>query len=145
MSTHTTRGFLVSPAKDPGPQPITITNNDAHPHTFSLQPVATQMVGKFCAPTAQAVAWFSGRKTASVPAGTTVSIPVSVAQTPSTPTDVAVKVAPVASAHDHVAVSFVAYAEEIAGGMHGKGCSVVRGVQPKQRSTASAPSSAHSS
>jgi hypothetical protein len=132
-------GFLVSPAKEPGPQPITIQNLDAKAHTYTLQPVQTVMSGKWCAPTPTPVAWFHVPSTVRVPAHKTVSVPVSVASKPSTPTDVAVRVEVAKAPGSHVAVSYVSYAQEIVGGLGGSGCAHVRGVAQKHATTAAQP------
>jgi hypothetical protein len=120
-------GFLVGPAKEPGPQPVTIQNLGAKPQTFSLHVVSTTVAGDFCAPTSKPVPWFTVASRVTVPAHKTVSLPVHV-QGRHSVTDVAVRVSPVIPAGHHVAVAEAAYAQEIIGGLHGSGCAHIHGV-----------------
>ncbi len=120
-------GFLVSPVKAPGPQPITVHNLSGHAVTYTLTPVATVMVGRYCAPTTKAVKWFHVAQRTTVAAHKTVTLPVSLSSHPAVPTDVAVKISP-AKDHGRVSIEYAAYAQEIIGGIHGSGCAHVRGI-----------------
>jgi hypothetical protein len=117
-----TNGFLVAPVKSPGPQPILVQNLSHHPQTFTLTPVATQMQGKFCAPTNTPVTWFSVAHTVTVPARKTVKLPVHVSGDHGV-VDVAVKV----QAGGNQSVALASYAQEIIGRGQGTGCAHIRG------------------
>jgi hypothetical protein len=120
-------GFLVSPAKSVGPQPIIITNLSDDPVNFTLTPVGTVMAGGYCQPTSQKVGWLHVPSTAKVAPHQSLSLPVTVTGRHGT-ADVAVRVQPWASSQG-VGVSFVSYAQEIIGPLGGgKGCAVMKGA-----------------